>query len=99
MLEELGYTVVQASSGHEALSILSDRPELDVLVTDIRMPGMSGLELAEQARARRGEQLKIILMSGYFVQPPVKRRFLQKPFRTQDLDRAIQAELKAAAGC
>ncbi len=99
MLEELGYTVIQASNGFQALSILSERPELDVLVTDIRMPGMSGLELAEQARARRGQTLKIILMSGYFVQPPVKRRFLQKPFRTQDLDQAIQAEMQTPAGC
>ena len=94
MLAELGYEVVQASSGHEALDVLEQRPELEVMVTDIRMPGMSGLELSELARSRR-QDLKIILISGYFVPQPVPRRFLQKPFRTHELDQAIQAELHA----
>jgi CheY-like chemotaxis protein len=95
MLEELGYQVIQAASGEEALTVLETEPELEVMVTDIRMPGMSGLELSELARARR-QDLKIILVSGYFVQQPIKRRFLQKPFRTHELDQAIQAELSAA---
>ena len=96
MLAELGYEVVQAASGPEALGVLDSRPELEVMVTDIRMPGMSGLELSELARKRR-ENLKIILISGYFVAEPVPRRFLQKPFRTHELDQAIQAELGAPA--
>ena len=95
MLEELGYRVIQASSGEEALSVLDAEPELEVMVTDIRMPGMSGLELSEIARARHRD-LKIILVSGYFVPEAVQRRFLQKPFRTHELDQAIQAELTAA---
>lgn len=92
MLEELGYHVVQASNGFDALDLLDRRPDLEVMVTDIRMPGMSGLELSELARSRR-QDLKIILISGYFLPQPIKRRFLQKPFRTHDLDQAIQAEL------
>jgi len=92
MLEELGYLVVQASSGVEALDLLDRRPELELMVTDIRMPGMSGLELSDLARSRR-EDLKIILISGYFLPQAFKRRFLQKPFRSHDLDQAIQAEL------
>lgn len=92
MLSELGYTVIQASNGTDALAILDQRPELDLMVTDIRMPGMSGLELAEAARAVRND-LKVILVSGYFVPQPIMRRFLQKPFRTHELDQAIQAEL------
>lgn len=94
MLEELGYQVIQACSGEEALTVLDTEPELEVMVTDIRMPGMSGLELSELARARRHD-LKIILVSGYFVPQPIQRRFLQKPFRTHELDQAIQAELSA----
>ena len=94
MLEELGYQVVQAASGEEALSMLDSRPDLEVM-TDVRMPGMSGLELSDLARSRRTD-LKIILISGYFVPQPVARRFLQKPFRTHELDQAIQAELSAA---
>ena len=94
MLEELGYEVVQASSGQEALCVLDSRPDLEVMVTDIRMPGMSGLELSDIARGRRCD-LKIILISGYFLPQPIQRRFLQKPFRTHELDQAIQAELCA----
>jgi len=92
MLEELGYIVMQAASGAEALEKLEANPDLEVMVTDIRMPGMTGLELSELAGKRR-DNLKIILMSGYFLPQPIRRRFLQKPFRTQDLDAAIRAEL------
>ena len=92
MLEELGYRVVQASSGKEALDLLDGNPDLDVMVTDIRMPGMSGLELSDLAGDRHRD-LKIILISGYFLPQPIQRRFLQKPFRTHDLDAAIRAEL------
>ena len=94
MLQDLGYIVVQASSGMEALDVLDARPDLDVMVTDIRMPGMSGLELAERAACRRAD-VKIILVSGYFQPQALTRRFLQKPFRTLDLATAIQEELGA----
>jgi CheY-like chemotaxis protein len=92
MLGELGYTVIQASNGEEALDIIDRMPDLDIMVTDIRMPGMSGLELAEVVRTRRTD-LKVILVSGYFTPQKLQRRFLQKPFRTHELDQAIQAEL------
>jgi len=92
MLEELGYRVMQAANGHEALDKLEENPDLEVMVTDIRMPGMSGLELSDVA-GERHRDLKIILISGYFLPQPIQRRFLQKPFRTHDLDAAIQAEL------
>jgi CheY-like chemotaxis protein len=95
MLAELGYEVVQASSGAEALDVLERRPELEVMVTDIRMPGMSGLELSALAHSLHAK-LKIILMSGYFLPQPIQCRFLQKPFRTHELDQAIQAELHAS---
>jgi CheY-like chemotaxis protein len=76
MLGELGYVVIQASNAIDALAILDQRPELQVMVTDIRR-----------------QNLKVILMSGYFTPQIIKRRFLQKPFRTHELDQAIQAEL------
>ncbi len=82
MLEELGHTVLQAA----------EHDEIDVMVTDIRMPGMSGLELSELA-GQRFRDLKIILISGYFLPQPINRRFLQKPFRIRDLDQAIRTEL------
>jgi len=96
MLEELGYTVIQATCGSEALSLLDMTPELDILVTDVRMPGMSGLDLSLQVAARR-QSLPIILMSGFFRPQAISHRFLQKPFRTDDLDAAIRAELSRSA--
>ncbi len=94
MLQELGYTVMQAASGPQALDLLDSNPGFDVMVTDIRMPGMSGLELSDMAAGRHSE-LKIILISGYFRPQTLKRRFLQKPFRTYELDEAIKAEMIA----
>lgn len=94
MLQELGYTVMQAASGLQALDLLAANPGFDVMVTDIRMPGMSGLELSDMAAGRHTE-LKIILISGYFRPQTLKRRFLQKPFRTFELDQAIKAEMTA----
>jgi CheY-like chemotaxis protein len=96
MLEELGYVVTRAANADEALQKLEAVPDLEVMVTDVRMPGMSGLELAELAGQRR-RNLKIVVISGYFLPQPIHRRFLQKPFRTQDLDAAIQAELAIPA--
>jgi len=92
MLEELGYTVVQATGGDAALNLLDRHRGVEVMVTDVRMPGMSGLELSEIA-AGRFNGLKVILISGYFLPQPINRRFLQKPFRIRDLDEAIRAEL------
>ena len=94
MLEELGYKVRQAESGPQALELL-EQEGFDVMVTDIRMPGMSGLELSDLA-SNRHHDLKIILISGYFQPQTLNRRFLQKPFRTHDLDEAIRAELHAS---
>jgi CheY-like chemotaxis protein len=92
MLQELGYTVVQATSGHAALGVLDQHDGVEVMVTDVRMPGMSGLELSDIA-ARRFRDLRVILISGYFLPQPINRRFLQKPFRIRELDEAIRAEL------
>lgn len=96
MLEELGYSVVQASDAFEALGKLEACPGLVIMVTDVRMPGMSGFELLDIA-VERYRQLKVILISGYFTPQPLRCRFLQKPFRTSDLDAAIRAELGGAA--
>jgi CheY-like chemotaxis protein len=91
-LGEFGYSVMQAASGEEALPLLSAHSEIDMLISDVRMPGMSGLELAEIAREYKSD-LKVILMSGYFLPQPVKDRFLKKPFHMQELASAVRAAL------
>lgn len=94
-LEDFGYTVVQAEGGSTALSLLETYPSIKLIITDIRMPDMSGFELADIVAARRS-QLRIILISGYFVAQQVTRRFLRKPFRMKDLQAAVKAELEQA---
>jgi CheY-like chemotaxis protein len=91
-LAEFGYGVVQASSGEEALPLLESRLDIGMLITDVRMPGMSGLELAELAR-RRHARLKVIVISGYFLPQPITDRFLKKPFHMHELASAVRAEL------
>jgi CheY-like chemotaxis protein len=83
-LEEAGFAVVTASSGDEALALISGPQKFDVLFTDIRMPGRTdGWSLAEKARERR-PQLPVIYASGY--SPHQAREvsgsvFLPKPYR------------------
>ena len=93
-LEDFGYQVLQADGGAQALDLLAQTPDLRMMITDIRMPDMSGVELAEVATQRQSG-LKIILISGYFVSQQVERRFLRKPFRMRTLEAAVRAELAA----
>ena len=95
-LEDFGYHVLQADGGATALRLLEADPRIRLLVTDIRMPDMSGLELADQATSIR-PTLKIILISGYFVAQQVRRRLLRKPFRMRELAAAVRDELGAPA--
>jgi signal transduction histidine kinase/CheY-like chemotaxis protein len=90
MLEDLGHTVVSASSGADALRILKDRSDIDLLITDQAMPQMPGLALAHEAKALHPE-LPIVIATGYAELPkngfPITR--LAKPFLQADLQVAI----------
>jgi PAS domain S-box-containing protein len=85
MLADLGYEVVEASSGEEALHMLQEAAP-DLLVTDHLMPGISGVELAHEAQ-RRIPTLRTLIVSGYAeldgVAPDLPR--LTKPFRNSEL--------------
>ena len=93
-LDDLGYDVLQARGGREALELHERTPDLRMVISDIRMPDMSGIELANLA-TKRQRDLKVILISGYFVSQQVERRFLRKPFRMRDLEAAVREELSA----
>ncbi|MFL6658685.1 MAG: PAS domain S-box protein [Massilia sp.] len=64
LFQALGYEVLSANNGAEALEILRRTPDISVLFSDVVMPGMSGIELGHEAR-RLSPDLKIILASGY----------------------------------
>ena len=64
MLAEAGYTVTEASSGYRALQLIENGVQFDALVTDFAMPGMTGVELAQEALALRPD-LQVLLITGY----------------------------------
>ena len=91
-LSDFGHRVLQANGGTEALDLLARNLDIKLVITDVRMPDISGIELADLATRSRPD-LKIILISGFFVSQKVGRRVLRKPFRMKELEEAIQAEL------
>jgi signal transduction histidine kinase len=98
-LKELGYRVVAASDGRKALEILRQSHEIQLLFTDVVMPGgLFGPELARQALLLRPD-LKIIFTSGYSEQPVrpldgMEVRILNKPYRRNDLALMLRSVLK-----
>jgi two-component system cell cycle sensor histidine kinase/response regulator CckA len=100
ILEAHGYRVYEASGAEEALDGWRD---VDVLVTDVVMPGMTGQELAERARTRT-PAVKVVYMSGHTEDVIVRNgaragaiAFVQKPFTRDSLLRSIEDALAAPA--
>jgi len=95
LLEDLGHVVIKASSGAGALEVLRTGQAIDLMITDYAMPGMSGLELAEQARALRPE-LPILLATGYADVPTnssLELPRLSKPYQQRQLAEQVSALL------
>ena len=99
MLTDLGYRVVEAHSAEEALRRLDEEVQVDVLVTDHLMPGMTGTQLAAVARARR-PGLPVLIISGYAEAEGVDPAFnrLTKPFRQGELAGSLAELLPARDG-
>jgi CheY-like chemotaxis protein len=103
VLGMIGYTVLQAGSGEEAIDIWRTHDgEIDLLLTDVVMPGMSGGELVRQASPLRPET-RVLYMSGYTDDTIVKHgvfasaaAFIQKPFRLEALSRKVREVLDLA---
>ncbi|MBT7667521.1 MAG: response regulator [Rhodospirillaceae bacterium] len=100
MLRDLGYTVYIAQHAQDALQLLPKLPRLDLLLTDIVLPGgMSGFELAKAATSDGGS-LKILYMSGYAkgalehqTNMDAGAELLPKPFSMEDLGRMLRKTL------
>jgi CheY-like chemotaxis protein len=100
LFTSMGYDVVTASSGREAIDLLEQR-DIDILFTDVVMPnGMDGIELASYTRAHYPDT-KIMLASGYPL-PALKQRhggelnefaFVNKPYRLSDLARTLRSTM------
>jgi signal transduction histidine kinase/DNA-binding response OmpR family regulator len=96
MVEQIGFEAAEAGDGAEALAILQKDSDIQILLTDLGLPGMNGRQLVEEAlRLRPG--LKVIIASGYSTHEeqgsklPATVAYLTKPFDMQQLRRALEA--------
>jgi two-component system cell cycle sensor histidine kinase/response regulator CckA len=96
MVESLGYTVISAESPHHALELCKKKNlPIDLLLTDVVMPGIDGTQLAERVRAIRPD-IRVVFMSGYTANAIMNRdvfkddvKFIQKPFDVEMLTRGL----------
>ena len=101
MLQKLGYTVLQARYGYEALEIFKkSKNKISLVILDMRMPGMNGCEVYDRLKKIQ-PQVKIILVSGYIEQYVLdefsQRNFngyIEKPFKLKELSEKIEEVLK-----
>jgi CheY-like chemotaxis protein len=96
MVEQIGFQATEAGDGAEALAILQKDPEIEILLTDLGLPGMNGRQLVEEARRLRPD-LKVIIASGYSTESAaggrptdVDIKHLTKPFDLGQLRRALE---------
>jgi CheY-like chemotaxis protein len=104
-LEAQGYRVLAAANGSDALRLFTANGDrIELVVTDVVMPGLSGREMVEQIR-RTGAEVKVLYMSGYTDDAVVRHgvtegvdAFLQKPFSPLALVRKVREVLDARPG-
>jgi DNA-binding response OmpR family regulator len=105
ILQEHGYRVIEAASGGEALDISRSHPEpIHLLLTDVVMPGMNGLALAESLVAARSD-LGVLYMSGYTHDVlassgvlAARTHLLEKPFTALELLGRVRAVIAGRGG-
>jgi signal transduction histidine kinase/CheY-like chemotaxis protein len=96
MVEQIGFEAAEAGDGAEALAILQKDGDIEILLTDLGLPGMNGRQLVEEAlRLKPG--LKVIIASGYSTHEeqgsklPATVAYLTKPFDMQQLRRVLES--------
>jgi two-component system cell cycle sensor histidine kinase/response regulator CckA len=100
-LEASGYSVTECDQGETAIDLLENGLTIDVLITDLTMPGMGGRELAGRVRSLRAE-VGVVFISGYapdasWLNDVPGAVFLAKPFTPGDLLRATGKAIARAA--
>ena len=95
MLEQIGFSAAEAGDGAEALALLQADPAIEILLTDLGLPGMNGRQLVEEA-LRLKPSLKVIIASGYSTEADMGGRpgdkglvHLTKPYDLSQLKRAL----------
>jgi CheY-like chemotaxis protein len=101
-LEDLGYAAIEAVDGPAGLAILQSDARIDLLVTDVGLPGLNGRQLADAARIKR-PHLKILFMTGYAHNAAIGNgaaldagmEIMTKPFALDDLAKKIRDMIEA----
>lgn len=96
VLKELGYAALEASDANGALAILDGGERIDLIISDVGLPGLNGRQLAERARQKRNG-VKVLFITGYAEHAAVRSEFLEagmdmlaKPFALDDLAAKIR---------
>jgi CheY-like chemotaxis protein len=92
MFEDMGFEVLDAADGREALDVLESRSDIALVFSDCRMPRMTGPELAKTA-ARRWPSLRIVLVSAYHDMPKPEWPLISKPYDAGTLERVVRLSL------
>lgn len=96
-LRACGHTVLEAADGQAALDVIQKSPDLDLIVSDIRLPKMDGFSVARSARQLR-PNLKLLFLTGYVrAQPPEELSpvtIIHKPFDPDNLARKVAGMLE-----
>jgi CheY-like chemotaxis protein len=101
VLEDAGYRVLEAEDGPSGLAILETADTIDLLVSDVGLPGLNGRQLADRARETRPD-LKVLFITGYAENATLASGFLEpgmemitKPFAVETLASKVQEMLRA----
>ncbi|HEY4356528.1 MAG TPA: response regulator [Acidobacteriaceae bacterium] len=106
-LRDKGYNAMGALDGATALAVLQERPDIGLLITDVTMPGMNGIELAEKARLLN-PLLAVVYCSGHYADALLRQyasigegSVLHKPYEWKDFFTAVQRSMprKKIADC
>jgi CheY-like chemotaxis protein len=100
VLEDLGYRALEAADGPSGLKILQSRKRIDLLITDVGLPGLNGRQLADQGRERRPD-LKVLFITGYAENATLANGFLDpgmemitKPFAVEALAGKVRSMIR-----
>ncbi len=94
------YEVITAESGHEALSILEEKAEIELIISDLKMTGMSGMEFIQEAQ-KRFETKKYFVLSSYTINDEMQKAldnkiilaYFEKPAEAAHIDKVLQENI------
>jgi len=104
VLQGAGFRVHSAPDGEAALAVLRERPDIDLIITDVGLPGMSGYDLVAEARRMR-PQIKVVFVTGYdrtgmigMLGTDAATDYIDKPYDPDDLVRSVRRLLQGRGG-